>query len=424
MAYTDDAVLAKLSALNESHDSIATAAQWIMFHRRHAERTVQLWLNRLKESPSGKRLNLVYLANEVTQQSKARHRDDFVHAFSPVMADAAATAYKGASADIQNKLRRVVDVWRDRNIFEPAIQSAVEARLDELDKARGASRAGTIGGVSSALSGSGSPLPAELNGLVAPHQSVSKQLLPTKSAVSSANQEYEKLTNPANPLPSPPVYAARLNGLLRTLATAEGAVAECVKARKELIGALESILTSNKEALDADEAQLAELSARKQSIDTKKNQVELAIMSGLSAHDDGSRSDRAGPDGADVGLARPKIEALTPPPGGEADDDVDADGAQFVPPPVKPPEEAAPATHVSPRQSPIVPQHTTPFQPSSAPGIEMLSNLASQYQSIPTNGSSNKRRRVETGEDFPDLGNDDGIDADVKEILRKDSISS
>jgi len=33
MAYTDDAVLAKLSALNESHDSIATTAQWIMFHR-------------------------------------------------------------------------------------------------------------------------------------------------------------------------------------------------------------------------------------------------------------------------------------------------------------------------------------------------------------------------------------------------------
>lgn len=33
MAYNDDAVLARLSALNESHDSIATAAQWIMFHR-------------------------------------------------------------------------------------------------------------------------------------------------------------------------------------------------------------------------------------------------------------------------------------------------------------------------------------------------------------------------------------------------------
>lgn len=36
MAYNDDAVLARLSALNESHDSIATAAQWIMFHRYDA----------------------------------------------------------------------------------------------------------------------------------------------------------------------------------------------------------------------------------------------------------------------------------------------------------------------------------------------------------------------------------------------------
>jgi hypothetical protein len=33
MAYTDDAVLAKLSALNETQESIVTVAQWVMFHR-------------------------------------------------------------------------------------------------------------------------------------------------------------------------------------------------------------------------------------------------------------------------------------------------------------------------------------------------------------------------------------------------------
>ena len=33
MAYTDDAVKAKLSALNESQESIVTVAQWVMFHR-------------------------------------------------------------------------------------------------------------------------------------------------------------------------------------------------------------------------------------------------------------------------------------------------------------------------------------------------------------------------------------------------------
>ena len=33
MAYTEDAVKAKLSALNETQESIVTVAQWIMFHR-------------------------------------------------------------------------------------------------------------------------------------------------------------------------------------------------------------------------------------------------------------------------------------------------------------------------------------------------------------------------------------------------------
>jgi len=33
MAYTDDAVMAKLSSLNDQQDSIVTVAQWIMFHR-------------------------------------------------------------------------------------------------------------------------------------------------------------------------------------------------------------------------------------------------------------------------------------------------------------------------------------------------------------------------------------------------------
>lgn len=177
MAYNDDAVLARLSALNESHDSIATAAQWIMFHRyghhlhevssqshvvltshsisrRHADRTVQIWLQKLRESPSTRRLNLIYLSNgespwmadsnvhrsnaadtisiliEVVQQSKARHKEDFPLAFAPIIAEATSIAYKGATPDVQNKIRRVIEVWRDRSVFEGPIQGAIEARLD------------------------------------------------------------------------------------------------------------------------------------------------------------------------------------------------------------------------------------------------------------------------------------------------------
>jgi len=54
-------------------------------------------------------------------------------AFSPVLAEATATAYKGATSDVQSKLRRVVQVWRERHIFESPIQEAIEARLQGKD---------------------------------------------------------------------------------------------------------------------------------------------------------------------------------------------------------------------------------------------------------------------------------------------------
>lgn len=46
-----------------------------------------------------------------------------------MIAEATSIAYKGASNEIQHKLRRVVEVWRQRSIFELPIQEAVEARV-------------------------------------------------------------------------------------------------------------------------------------------------------------------------------------------------------------------------------------------------------------------------------------------------------
>ena len=71
-----------------------------------------------------------HAATEVTQQSKARHKDDFVVAFSPVIGEATSTAYKGATSELQSKLRKVIAVWRDRAIFEAPIQDAIEKRIE------------------------------------------------------------------------------------------------------------------------------------------------------------------------------------------------------------------------------------------------------------------------------------------------------
>lgn len=59
-----------------------------------------------------------------------RHKEDFLIAFSPVMAEASATAYKGAPSDVQQRIRRVVDVWKERHVFEEPIQAAIETRIE------------------------------------------------------------------------------------------------------------------------------------------------------------------------------------------------------------------------------------------------------------------------------------------------------
>ena len=80
-------------------------------------------------STSSYALNTNGLETEISQQSKARNKEEFLVAISPTIAEAVATAYKGAPTDVQQRIRRVVDVWRERNVFEVPIQDAVENRL-------------------------------------------------------------------------------------------------------------------------------------------------------------------------------------------------------------------------------------------------------------------------------------------------------
>lgn len=197
--------------------------------------------------------------------------------------------------------------------------------------------------------------------------------------------------------PSAPVYAARLNGLLKTLANAEGAVEQCVKARRTLVGELQKILDNNKAALAADEEQLETFKKRKVEVDDKKRDVEFAIMQGLSGTNSPIPSrpnEQAAPE-----LEQPEVEALTPPSIGPEEPE-DADEAQW--------------------SSEVVPDNG-PAQQNAAHGIEMLSDLASHYNSLPTTLNGSKKRRLDSGEEFPDLDGDDGIEADVAEMLRKDS---
>ena len=51
-----------IGILNLQGNFIETGAHYLDC-RRHADRTAQLWLQKLREAPANKKLNLIYLAN-------------------------------------------------------------------------------------------------------------------------------------------------------------------------------------------------------------------------------------------------------------------------------------------------------------------------------------------------------------------------
>ncbi|KAI0396183.1 DUF618-domain-containing protein [Xylariaceae sp. FL0594] len=411
MAYNDDAVLAKLSSLTEAQDSIVGVAQWIMFYRRHADHTVHLWLRKLKDSTSHKRLNLIYLANEVVQQSKSRRKEEFLVSFSPVIAEAVAVAYKGAPHDIQHRIRRVLDVWRDRAVFEAPIQEAVDARIQDIDKARGSVTKTGLGG-SIFASASSSSLPAELAPLATPQQNVSKLLISTKSAVNTANADYDKLMGPGSEVPSAPVYAARLSGLMKTLAQAESAVEQCVKARRELVNQLQLLLDTNRNALIADENELENVVQKKIKAEEKKTEVERAIIAGLP-NDEPYIPGTEQSEQPAVESDRPEIEALTPP----SYTPPSYEEGEFEP---QPSSTADWSPDVSP-ENPL-PSTTAPPQASATGQASNIDEIT--YKAVVSSTNGAKKRRLDDIDSFPDLGGDADIDEDVAEMLRKESTSN
>lgn len=202
-------------------------------------------------------------------------------------------------------------------------------------------------------------MPPDLTPVAPLATSLQKADLATKPAVSTANQDYEKLTNPNNAIPSPPMHAAGLAALVKKLAVAEGAVAESIKARQALVAGLEKLLETNRAKLEQDESQVLDLKTRKDAIESRKREVEAAILKGLSAAETNKISAAPLPVATTSPIAqeRPQVEELTPPP-----------MESFTP--VGSPQQAATSLHepVPDIGDDVMPQPTShPVEPQTAP---------------------------------------------------------
>jgi hypothetical protein len=124
---------------------------------------------------------------------------------------------------------------------------------------------------------------------------------------SAASTAYSSLLQ-SDHLPAPPVYLPRLTQLLKTLHSSKDATLAVVKARTDIVRALEGLVDRQKRELDKARELLSEVEEQVRGVEATKEEVQ-----GMLEEERAGRS-------TTPNVEPPAVEALTPPPAGVGDE--------------------------------------------------------------------------------------------------------
>jgi len=126
--YSESALLKKLEDLKIASISIQGVSLWIMHHKKHYKATVKTWYNHLVGVTGGERkLNLLYLANDVVQNARKKHPETGIEFGSVMKKVFGHLAGVELDTKTMERIARLVHVWKERLIFEKEV-------LDEISR--------------------------------------------------------------------------------------------------------------------------------------------------------------------------------------------------------------------------------------------------------------------------------------------------
>lgn len=230
-------------------------------------------------APQNKRLALVYLANEVVQQSRAKKRDEFVKAFAKVVPEAMGFTFRQTSnADTKSRIKRVADVWRQRNIFSEDVLNKVEQAFTEPKRLGGSLKFGAAAGSSSrfgqlsSTSATPAELPAFLSKLLTMHKSLTASIAVSDLSSKTVLADYTALVE-SDSLPAPKEYSKKLSNLEPRLISAHANLSKQISARRDLIDQLKSLAESSESLLKEDEDKLKDLEQKQLKVKDLRNDL-------------------------------------------------------------------------------------------------------------------------------------------------------
>jgi hypothetical protein len=117
-----------LTKLNNSEQSIVGLSRWMTMRRDDARESLALWGAALHDASPAQRLTLLYVANDVAQTSRRTMSAIFCDLLAPLLVQAAALVH--GDAKTKHKMGRMVQIWRERNVFSNEQLSAITFALD------------------------------------------------------------------------------------------------------------------------------------------------------------------------------------------------------------------------------------------------------------------------------------------------------
>ncbi|XP_022751042.1 regulation of nuclear pre-mRNA domain-containing protein 2-like isoform X2 [Durio zibethinus] len=128
--FSEQILADKLSKLNSTQQCIETLSHWCIFHRSKAELVVATWDKQFHSSQMVQKVPLLYLANDILQNSK-RKGNEFVNEFWKVLPAALKDLLEKGDDRGKNVVSRLVGIWEERRVFGSRARSLKDVMLGE-----------------------------------------------------------------------------------------------------------------------------------------------------------------------------------------------------------------------------------------------------------------------------------------------------
>lgn len=219
MSFSSEAFIKKLSGLQDTQESIVSISQWVLFHHRYSKECAKIWSTFVlySSNSSAKRLNLLYLCNDVVQRARRKRKPEFINEFAEILPSVMKSIYFEIDSSVKPKVDRLVNVWEERAVFDGEVILKLRQAIKESTKKSEDTARPAKSSMTSVPSSSSSPIVPELKHLNDLFMSLNNLTDISQSNLTQFGIQ-SKTYLPVDPsksenLPSPKIYISKLNML-------------------------------------------------------------------------------------------------------------------------------------------------------------------------------------------------------------------